>query len=148
MNKDKAIIKEFKEAMDKRRSASRPPRRGKVPPHRRKTRKKHLRLRPQRPRPNRGLLLRTPKPPRAGKIRQRRQTRTRPDRRTDRRFLRHTHAKSQIRPARAPHPNRRHPQHAHPPQPARLQAQNPHHPQPLKFHLPQNKVPSPFTGEG
>ena len=50
-----------------RRRASRPPRRGKVPPHRRKTRKEHLRLRPQRPRPDNRLLLRTPKLRRAGK---------------------------------------------------------------------------------
>ena len=78
---DKAIIKEFKEAMDRGRRAGSPPRTGKVPPHRHQIRKEHLRLRPQRPRPNNRLLLRTPKPRRAGKVRQRRQTRTRPHRR-------------------------------------------------------------------
>ena len=116
-DQDKSIIKEFKEAMDKRRPASRPPRRGKIPPHRRKTRKEHLRLRPQRPRPNNRLLLRTSKPRTTGKVRQRRKTRTRPNRRRDRRILRHAHVRSQIRPARAPHPSCRHPQHTHPPQP-------------------------------
>ena len=55
---------------------------------------------------------------------------------------------SQIRPARAPRPSRRSPQHTHPPQPARPQAQKPHHPQPLKSRLPQNKVHSPVKGEG
>ena len=57
---DKAIIKEFKRSHGQGRRASRPPSRGKIPPHRRKTRKEHLRLRPQRPRPNHRLLLRTP----------------------------------------------------------------------------------------
>ena len=71
------------------------------------------------------------KPRRAGKVRQRRQTRARPDRRRNRRFLRHTHAKSQIRHARAARPIRRRPQHPHPPQPARPQAHKPHNPQPL-----------------
>ena len=41
-----------RKAMDRGRRASRPPRRGKVPPHRRQNRKEHLRLRPRRPRPN------------------------------------------------------------------------------------------------
>ena len=56
--------------------------------------------------------------------------------------------KSQIRPARAARPSRRHPQHPHPPQPTRHQAQKPHHPQPLtsKSPLPKNKVPSPSSG--
>ena len=49
---------------------------------------------------------------------------------------------SQIRPARAARPNRRHPQHPHPPQPARHQAQKPHHPQPII-----SKSPLPL-GEG
>ena len=80
------------------RRAGSPPRRGKVPPHRRKTRKEHLRLRPQRPRPNRGLLLRTPKPRRAGKVRQRRPTRTRPDRRRDRGLFKHARAARHVDP--------------------------------------------------
>ena len=45
-------------------------------------------------------------------------------------------------PARAPRPSRRRPQHPHPPQPARRQAQKPHHPQPLT-----SKSPLPL-GEG
>ena len=57
---DKAIIKEFREAMDKgdERAALRAQAK-----YRRidiKTRKEHLRLRPQRPRPDNRLLLRTP----------------------------------------------------------------------------------------
>ena len=139
---DKAIIKQFKEAMGTRRRASRPPRRGKVPPHRRKTRKEHLRLRPQRPRPNNRLLLRTPKPRRAGKVRQRRQARTRLNRKRNRRFLRQPHAESQIRPSQEARRFRRRPQHPHPPQPTRRQAQKPHHPQPLT-----SKSPLPL-GEG
>ena len=95
------------------------------------SRKEHLRLRPQRPRPHNRLLLRTLKPRRAGEVRQRRQTRTRPDRKRNRRFLRQPHAKSQIRPSQEARRCRRNPQHPHPPQPARRQAQNPHHPQPL-----------------
>ena len=58
----KAIIKEFKRSDGQGRRAGSPPRRGKIPPHRRKTRKEHLRLRPQRPRPDNRLLLRTPNP--------------------------------------------------------------------------------------
>ena len=50
---------------------------------------------------------------------------------------------SQIRPARATHPSRRRPQHTHPPQPARRQAQKPHHPQPLaKIPFPSGRVPA------
>ena len=137
----KAIIKEFKEAMDSgnERAALRAQAK-----YRRidvKSEREHLRLRPQRPRPNRRLLLRTPKPRTTDKVRQRRQTRARPNRRRDRRFLRHTYAKSQIRPASAARPNRRHPQHPHPPQPARRQAQKPHHPQPIisKSPLPKGE---------
>ena len=83
---DKAIFKEFKRSHGQGRRAGSPPRKGKVPPHRRKTRKEHLRLRPQRPRPNHRLLLRTPKPRRADKVRRRRQARARPHRRRDRRL--------------------------------------------------------------
>ena len=138
----KAIIKEFKEAMDRGRRAGSPPRRGKVPPHRRKTRKEHLRLRPQRPRPNHRLLLRTPKPRTTDKVRQRRKTRTRPNRRRDRRLFKHARPARHVRPASAARPNRRHPQHPHPPQPARHQAQKPHHPQPLKSSLPLGEAKS------
>ena len=60
----------------------------------------------------------------------------------NRRIFRHPHPKSQIRPAQAPHPSRRHPQHTHPPQPPRHQAQKPHHPQPII-----SKSPLPL-GEG
>ena len=88
------------------RRAGSPPRRGKVPPHRRKTRKEHLRLRPQRPRPNHRLLLRTPKPRTTDKVRPRRQTRTRPNRRRDRRIFRHAHVSepNQTRSSSSPKP--------------------------------------------
>ena len=55
----------------------------------------------------------------------------RPDRRRNRRFLRHPHAKSQIKPSQEARRCRRNPQHPHPPQPARRQEQKSHHPQPL-----------------
>ena len=119
-----------------RRQASSPPRRGKIPPHRRKTRKEHLRLRPQRPRPDNRLLLRTPKPRRAGKVRRRRPARTRPDRRRDRGLFKHATQSGHVGPASAACRSRRSPQHTHPPQPACPQAQKPHHPQPLKSRLP------------
>ena len=132
----KAIIKEFREAMD--RGDERAALRAEAKYRRidvQISRKEHLRLRPQRPRPNHRLLLRTPKPRTTGKVRQRRQTRTRPNRRRDRRFLKHARPARHVRPASAARPNRRHPQHPHPPQPARHQAQKPHHPQPLKPSL-------------
>ena len=50
--------------------------------------------------------------------------------------------KSQIGPAQAASPSRRRPQHTHPPQPPRRQTQKPHHPQPLT-----SKSPLPL-GEG
>ena len=46
-------------------------------------------------------------------------------------ILSHPHPKSQIGPAQAASPSRRRPQHTHPPQPPRRQTQKPHHPQPI-----------------
>ena len=123
---DKAIIKEFKEAMDRgdERAALRAQAK-----YRRidKTRKEHLRLRPQRPRPNHRLLLRTPKPRRAGKVRQRRQTRTRPNRpRPSHQWQPEpTPTERHSRFACANKASRRAPQHPHPPQPTRRQAPRP-----------------------
>ena len=73
----KAIIKEFKEAMDRgdERAALRAEAK-----YRRidiKAEREHLRLRPQRPRPNNRLLLRTPEQGRSGKVRRGRPRRTR-----------------------------------------------------------------------
>ena len=131
----KAIIKEFKEAMDKgdERAALRAEakyRRIDVKPE-----KNIYDLRPQRPRPNHRLLLRTPKPPRAGKVRRRRPARVRLNRRRDRRIFRHARASRHVGPAQAARPSRRTSRRTHPPQPTRHQAQNPHHPQPIKSSL-------------
>ena len=53
----------------------------------------------------------------------------------------HARPARHVRPASAARPSRRHPQHPHPPQPARHQAQKPHHPQPIisKSPLPQGE---------
>ena len=95
----KAIIKEFREAMDRgdERAALRAETK-----YRRidtKAEKNIYDYGPNDPRPNNRLLLRTPKPRTTGKIRQRRKARARPNRRRDRRIFRHPCLKGQIRPA-------------------------------------------------
>ena len=57
-------------------------------------------------------------------------------------YLKHARAARHVGPASATYRSRRSPQHPHPPQPPSRQAQKPHHPQPLT-----SKSPLPL-GEG
>ena len=138
----KAIIKEFKESMDKgdERAALRAQakyRRIDVKPE-----KNIYDYGPNDPDPTVDYYFEPLKPRRTGKVRQRRQTRTRPHRRRDRGLFKPATQSGHVGPASAACRSRRSPQHTHPPQPACPQAQKPHHPQPLT-----KKSPLPL-GEG
>ena len=132
---DKAIIKEFREAMDRgdERAALRAEakyRRIDVKPE-----KNIYDYGPNDPDPTVDYYFEPLNPEETSKVRPRRQTRTRPDRRRNSGLLKHVRAARHVGPASAARPNRRSPQHPHPPQPARRQAQKPHHPQPLTCPL-------------
>ena len=127
---DKAIIKEFQEAMASgdHRAALRAEAK-----YRRidiKSEKNIYDYGPNDPDPTIDYYFEPLSPEAPGKVRRRRQTRTRPNRRRDHRFHKHARSAWHVRPLRAACPNRRRPQHTHPPQSARHRAQNPHHPQP------------------
>ena len=137
---DKAIIEEFREAMDKgdERAALRAEAK-----YRRidNTAEKNIYdYGPNDPDPTVDYYFEPLNPGRSGKVRRRRPARTRPDRRRDcglsqacPRRKRHVGpAQVQLAQAAAAHNT------SDPPQPARRQAQKPHHPQPLtsKSHLP------------
>ena len=129
----KAIIKEFKEAMDRgdERAALRAEAK-----YRRidiKAEKNIYDYSPNDPDPTIDYYFEPPKPRRTGKVRPRRQTPILPERRrSSHQWQRKpAHTKWHDRFACANKASRRTSRHSHPPQPLRRQEQEAHHPQPI-----------------